>query len=184
MLFFALQRGSLRYLLEWIETALLCSKEVTISHLSFLQVLSQLDETLNCDCKKLLSIDIAALEDRISVNKIAVLLMKIVSLYLIFFCKNMNENNCTFMRKFVLFQIIKLSKNYANSWVNSDIPNVHTISAKRVQDNCEVYVWGSNSSHQLAEDVQEKIAVPKIAKNLINVEQVSVYNNNSYIKFA
>lgn len=46
------------------------------------------------------------------------------------------------------------------------------MTAKRVQDNCEVYVWGSNSSHQLAEDVQEKIAIPKLAKNLTNIEQV------------
>ena len=56
--------------------------------------------------------------------------------------------------------------------MNSDVPSVHSMSAKRVQDNCEVYVWGSNSSHQLAEDVQEKIAIPKLAKNLTNVEQV------------
>lgn len=46
------------------------------------------------------------------------------------------------------------------------------MTAKRVQDNCEVYVWGSNSSHQLAEDVQEKIAIPKLAKNLPSIEQV------------
>lgn len=72
----------------------------------------------------------------------------------------------------IFLQIIKLSKSYANSWINSDVPNVHNISAKRAQDNCEVYVWGSNSSHQLAEDVQEKIAVPKLAKNLVYVEQV------------
>lgn len=59
--------------------------------------------------------------------------------------------------------------------MNSDVPNVHSFSSKRAQDNCEVYVWGSNSSHQLAEDVQEKILIPKLAKNLLHVEQVSVY---------
>lgn len=77
------------------------------------------------------------------------------------------------MLKLLLMQVVKLSKNYANSWVNSDIPSVHSMSAKCVQDNCEVYVWGSNSSHQLAEDVQEKISSPKLAKNLTYVEQVS-----------
>ena len=68
---------------------------------------------------------------------------------------------------------MKLSKNYANSWVNSDLPSVHSISPKRAQDNCEVYAWGSNMQHQLAEDGPEKIASPKLAKNFSYVEQVS-----------
>lgn len=59
---------------------------------------------------------------------------------------------------------------------------MHNISTKRVQDNCEVYVWGSNSSHQLAEDVQEKIAVPKLAKNLVYVEQVKEHFGGQQIE--
>ncbi|XP_065224595.1 probable E3 ubiquitin-protein ligase HERC1 isoform X2 [Planococcus citri] len=144
LLYLILQRGSLRYLLEWIDSALKCSGEVTITRSSFEQVLCQIDEAVNCDSRKLLNIDVNSFGDKISVNKVAVLLMRI---------------------------IIKLSKSYANSWVNSDVPNVHSFSSKRAQDNCEVYVWGSNSSHQLAEDVQEKILVPKLAKNLVHVEQ-------------
>lgn len=42
-----------------------------------------------------------------------------------------------------------------------------------LQDKCQVYVWGSNSSHQLTEDVQEKLLVPKLALSLTNVQQVS-----------
>ena len=73
-----LQRGSLRYLLEWVETALMCPQDVTIPTSSFLRILSQIDEAVNCDSKKLLSLDIDSLADRIMANEVAVLLMKVV----------------------------------------------------------------------------------------------------------
>ncbi len=79
LLYIALQRGSLRYLLEWIETALECSSEVTISDSSFSQVFSHIDETVNCDCKKLLLADIDMQSEKVSANKAAILLMKVVS---------------------------------------------------------------------------------------------------------
>lgn len=41
------------------------------------------------------------------------------------------------------------------------------------EKTCEVYVWGSNSSHQLAEGNQEKILLPKLAKMFTNVQQVN-----------
>lgn len=82
LLYLVLQRGSLRYLLEWVDTALMCPKEVTISSSSFQQLLSQIDEAVNYDCKKALSIDQTTLDERISVNKVAVSLMKIVRIFL------------------------------------------------------------------------------------------------------
>lgn len=38
---------------------------------------------------------------------------------------------------------------------------------------CDVYVWGSNSSHQLAEGNQEKILTPKLGSSFTDVQQVS-----------
>ncbi len=42
-------------------------------------------------------------------------------------------------------------------------------------DGCDVYVWGSNSSHQLAEGNVEKILTPKRAAAFSNVQQVRVF---------
>lgn len=39
-------------------------------------------------------------------------------------------------------------------------------------DKCEVFVWGSNSSHQLAEEKTEKIPFPKKSTAFSNVRQV------------
>ncbi len=47
--------------------------------------------------------------------------------------------------------------------------NSNTVS----QDSCDVYVWGSNSSHQLAAGSQEKVLAPKLAPAFTNVQQVN-----------
>lgn len=51
---------------------------------------------------------------------------------------------------------------------NSTEENSNTL----VSEYSEVYVWGSNSSHQLAEGSQEKILQPKLAKGFANAQQV------------
>ena len=40
-------------------------------------------------------------------------------------------------------------------------------------ESCDVYVWGSNSSHQLAEGTHEKILTPKLTRAFNSVQQVS-----------
>jgi E3 ubiquitin-protein ligase HERC1 len=40
------------------------------------------------------------------------------------------------------------------------------------RSSCDVYVWGSNSSHQLAEGVQDKIPSPKQTNAFIDVVEV------------
>ncbi|KAK7116135.1 hypothetical protein V1264_001871 [Littorina saxatilis] len=40
------------------------------------------------------------------------------------------------------------------------------------RDDCEVYVWGSNNSHQLAEGSQEKILSPKLTSSFGSVQQI------------
>lgn len=41
-----------------------------------------------------------------------------------------------------------------------------------VSETCEVYVWGSNSSHQLVEGTQEKILQPKLAPSFSDAQTV------------
>lgn len=41
-----------------------------------------------------------------------------------------------------------------------------------VSETCEVYVWGSNSSHQLVEGTQEKILQPKLASSFSDAQTV------------
>ena len=53
---------------------------------------------------------------------------------------------------------------------DSPIPDRPAVS----RDQCEVYVWGSNSSHQLAEGTQEKIMQPKQSSAFENVQQVFI----------
>ena len=38
--------------------------------------------------------------------------------------------------------------------------------------SCDVYVWGSNSSHQLAEGAQEKLTSPKQSSAFLDVVEV------------
>lgn len=48
----------------------------------------------------------------------------------------------------------------------------HCDGPSLAQEKSEVYVWGSNSSHQLAEGLQEKILMPKLTRSFTNVQQV------------
>ena len=40
--------------------------------------------------------------------------------------------------------------------------------------SCDVYVWGSNSSHQLANGAQEKLTSPKQASTFSDVVEVYI----------
>nr|KAG5688183.1 hypothetical protein BaRGS_021374 [Batillaria attramentaria] len=40
------------------------------------------------------------------------------------------------------------------------------------REDCEVYVWGSNNSHQLAEGSQEKILTPKLTSSFKHCQQI------------
>jgi hypothetical protein len=48
-----------------------------------------------------------------------------------------------------------------------------SLDASKANKHCDVHVWGSNSSHQLAEVSPEKIFIPKLAKAFIDVQQVN-----------
>ena len=70
-------------------------------------------------------------------------------------------------------QVCKLASDYARTCVSPDENRNNPDNGNCVlSDNCEVYVWGSNSSHQLAEGNQEKILQPKMAGAFVDVQQV------------
>ncbi|KAL1139382.1 hypothetical protein AAG570_006366 [Ranatra chinensis] len=83
---------------------------------------------------------------------------------------NCSEGNVPLYKAALILMrvIVNLACDYTLNWGMCDTP----YSMQSLQDNCEVYVWGSNSSRQLAEDVNEKIIIPKRASSFSNVRQV------------
>ena len=66
----------------------------------------------------------------------------------------------------------KLATDYAHLCVSPDENKNSEQSQCLGAETAEVYVWGSNSSYQLAEGNQEKILQPKLATAFSNVQQV------------
>lgn len=68
--------------------------------------------------------------------------------------------------------------------------SIQTGDAPLVSETCEVYVWGSNSSHQLVEGTQEKILQPKLAPSFSDAQTVSsfslyeLFNDRSRSKYC
>ncbi|CAB3370488.1 Hypothetical predicted protein [Cloeon dipterum] len=144
----ALQRGSLCYLLEWVQMAIQASvigqKEALIPSLSFLDWLSQMQggshsshESFQGDPRGFIPLYQAAL----------CLMGKLVALA----SEHMHFGLCSSESKSETSKI-PLEQNAVKS--------------------CDVYVWGSNSSHQLAETSPEKIFIPQLATTFSNVQQV------------
>lgn len=71
-------------------------------------------------------------------------------------------------------QVCRLAVDYARTCVLTDENKNNQEDANNivVSESCDVYVWGSNSSHQLAEGNQEKILQPKLANAFYTVQQV------------
>ncbi|KAJ1527946.1 hypothetical protein ONE63_007879 [Megalurothrips usitatus] len=74
----------------------------------------------------------------------------------------------------IMQELVYLSSHLTDSWVSTGDKSIDSgTSVSSVSEKtCEVFVWGSNSSHQLAEGNQEKILLPKLAKMFTNVQQV------------
>lgn len=53
-----------------------------------------------------------------------------------------------------------------------------------VSETCEVYVWGSNSSHQLVEGTQEKILQPKLAASFSDAQTVRTMHGNLLLRIS
>lgn len=68
-------------------------------------------------------------------------------------------------------QVCRMASDYSRTCVSPD--SIQTGEAPLVSETCEVYVWGSNSSHQLVEGTQEKILQPKLAPSFADAQTVS-----------
>ncbi|XP_033110692.1 probable E3 ubiquitin-protein ligase HERC1 [Anneissia japonica] len=149
----AVQRGSLQFLLEWIEMALNASTAVTSSESSsvykpncisydfYLNVICQMRKAVGCLTDKGTSgVDIQDTGQ--------------CPLYKAALC--------------LLDEITRLGSEYARTCTCPEENTSNVI----LPETTEVYVWGSNSSHQLAEGSQEKILQPKLAPSFANPQQV------------
>ncbi|KAK9884642.1 hypothetical protein WA026_007479 [Henosepilachna vigintioctopunctata] len=145
-----LQRGSLRYLLDWIEMALEASskegKEIT--SIFFKKAICQLDGGKNRLRLEPWQIG----EDAIDIYNASLYLMEILS---------------------------SMAIDYGG--VSSAVEASTSDSELGVFEMSDVYVWGSNSSHQLAEGNQEKILYPILSKVFTQVQQIEA---GQYCTFA
>ncbi|XP_071450243.1 probable E3 ubiquitin-protein ligase HERC1 [Hetaerina americana] len=163
MLGLALQRGSLKYLLEWIEMAL---------NASSIPKKSEEDRNSGESSSKILGGKITAktffsaldqmkstahgTEERYSEVKLDV---------------DANGNMPLYQAAiFLMGELVNLALEYTYSCVGTDKTDLQNVTTNT--EKCDVYVWGSNSSQQLAEGSQEKIMVPKLAKAFVDVYQV------------
>lgn len=65
--------------------------------------------------------------------------------------------------------------------VDDSKQSVSATASVEASKHCDVYVWGSNSSHQLAEVSPEKIFIPKLAKAFSDVQQVKLVGDTNTI---
>lgn len=70
----------------------------------------------------------------------------------------------------MMLQVCRMASDYSRTCASPD--SIQTGEAAMVSETCEVYVWGSNSSHQLVEGTQEKILQPKLAASFSDAQTV------------
>ncbi|KAI1904452.1 hypothetical protein AGOR_G00005790 [Albula goreensis] len=154
----AAQRGSLRYLLEWIEMALAASAVVSamekskaalcqeglIGYDCFMNILMQMRRSLGSSA------------DRNQWREPTRTADGLCSLYEAALC--------------LFEEVCRMASDYSRTCASPD--SIQTGEAPMVSETCEVYVWGSNSSHQLVEGTQEKILQPKLAPSFADAQTI------------
>nr|XP_033775643.1 probable E3 ubiquitin-protein ligase HERC1 isoform X2 [Geotrypetes seraphini] len=153
----AAQRGSLRYLLEWIEMALAASAVSTteknkmllgpegmISFECFMNILIQMRRSLGSSA------------DRSQWREPTRTSESLCSLYEAALC--------------LFEEVCRMASDYSRTCASPD--SIQTGDTPIVSETCEVYVWGSNSSHQLVEGTQEKILQPKLAPSFSDAQTI------------
>uniref|UniRef100_A0A3Q2XK51 HECT-type E3 ubiquitin transferase n=1 Tax=Hippocampus comes TaxID=109280 RepID=A0A3Q2XK51_HIPCM len=145
----ASQRGSLRYLLEWIEMALAAS--AVVSTMEHCKVLQSQEGLIGYDCFMNILMQmrrsLGSSADRSQWREPTRNPDGLCSLYEAALC--------------LFEEVCRMASDYSRTCVSPD--SIQTGETPVVSETCEVYVWGSNSSHQLVEGTQEKILQPKLA---------------------
>ncbi|XP_068434962.1 probable E3 ubiquitin-protein ligase HERC1 isoform X7 [Clinocottus analis] len=154
----ASQRGSLRYLLEWIEMALAAS--AVVSAMEENKVLQNQEGLIGYDCFMNILMQmrrsLGSSADRSQWREPTRTIDGLCSLYEAALC--------------LLEEVCRMASDYSRTCVSPD--SIQTGEAPVVSETCEVYVWGSNSSHQLVEGTQEKILQPKLAASFADAQTI------------
>ncbi|XP_077974377.1 putative E3 ubiquitin-protein ligase HERC1 isoform X2 [Styela clava] len=168
LLTIAYQRGSLPQLLEWIEMALNMStirrkSQADPAVISTHLILSILKNIKKSECFNPQTSEYSTETDfnikLLDVNKSGFI----------------NVENAALV---LLEDIVKLSSQYSNS---CSTPFTGISEKVNGSKNCEVLAWGSNSSHQLGEAMQEKILQ---AKKIAPFSQAQVIEAGQYCTFV
>ncbi|KAG7482603.1 putative E3 ubiquitin-protein ligase HERC1 isoform X2 [Solea senegalensis] len=154
----ASQRGSLRYLLEWIEMALAAA--AVVSTMEQNKVLQNQEGLIGYDCFMNILMQmrrsLGSSADRSQWREPTRTPDGLCSLYEAALC--------------LFEEVCRMASDYSRTCVSPD--NIQTGEAPVVSETCEVYVWGSNSSHQLVEGTQEKILQPKLAASFADAQTI------------
>uniref|UniRef100_A0A673N4A9 HECT-type E3 ubiquitin transferase n=1 Tax=Sinocyclocheilus rhinocerous TaxID=307959 RepID=A0A673N4A9_9TELE len=149
----AAQRGSLRYLLEWVEMALAASAGVSnleqsqeglMGYDCFMNILMQMRRSLGSSA------------DRSQWREPTRTPDGLCSLYEAALC--------------LFEEVCRMASDYSRTCASPD--SIQAGEAAMVSETCEVYVWGSNSSHQLVEGTQEKILQPKLTPSFSDAQTI------------
>nr|CAB3252556.1 probable E3 ubiquitin-protein ligase HERC1 [Phallusia mammillata] len=157
LLMVAFQRGSLRHLLDWIEMALdiVPTENTGADYLKHGRILSR--DTLH----KILS-SISKPADSASQLTIP---------------GSHNNENHVFIKDSALAlfeQLVQLAHDYARNCSDDQIESVQN-------KNSEAYGWGSNSSHQLAENGSDKVLTPKKISSFCNAQLLEAGQYCSFV---
>nr|XP_022329995.1 probable E3 ubiquitin-protein ligase HERC1 isoform X2 [Crassostrea virginica] len=163
MIALAAQRGSLRYVLGWIEMSMKISVSVAkgknkdknagkINWQAFLKIITDMINPMgNCTGLKSTILQDISADD-----------CGLVSLY--------------YAAVVLLEELYFLASDYASNCCSGPDENCNNStphSNANLSGSCgEVYVWGSNCTHQLAEGGQEKITSPKYSAVFTDCQQV------------
>uniref|UniRef100_A0A3Q3XB61 HECT-type E3 ubiquitin transferase n=1 Tax=Mola mola TaxID=94237 RepID=A0A3Q3XB61_MOLML len=154
----ASQRGSLRYLLEWIEMALAAS--AVVSTMEENKMLQNQEGLIGYDCFMNILMQmrrsLGSSADRSQWREPTRTSNGLCSLYEAALC--------------LFEEVCRMASDYSRTCVSPD--SIQTGEAPVVSETCEVYVWGSNSSHQLVEGTQEKILQPKLATSFADAQTI------------
>ncbi|XP_042200055.1 probable E3 ubiquitin-protein ligase HERC1 [Callorhinchus milii] len=154
----AAQRGSLRYLLEWIEMALAASAVVSTMEKTKLSLSREGMIGYDCFMNILLQMrrSLGSSADRSQWREPTRTPDGLCSLYEAALC--------------LFEEVCRMASDYSRTCASPD--SLQSGDAPMLSETCEVYVWGSNSSHQLVEGTQEKILQPKLASSFADAQTI------------